>query len=202
MVHIFIEDKVDTKVGNFIKVYLKNINLPVPQIDSTNGYTNLHLVRIKFKENTDQGIKNIIIFDADDKLNKGSYSKRKQYLESKQKELDVNFECFLFPNNADDGDFELLLEKIINPKHKILLNCFESYEKCISQRKNSKGICIYNSLDRKSKMYSYINAFPKSNKIEERMKNKYDWFFDNPEFWDLDHQYLNNFKKFLLKQIK
>src|SRR3989339_849083 len=79
---------------------------------------------------------------------------------------------------------------------------FESYEKCISQRKNSKGICIYNSLDRKSKMYSYINAFPKSNKIEERMKNKYDWFFDNPEFWDLNHQYLNNFKKFLLKQIK
>ena len=74
------------------------------------------------KGNTIQGGTNLILFDADTVLNSGGFDKRKAELEQKLKDLDINAKLFLFPNNKDDGDFESLLEELVQKNtHQIFI---------------------------------------------------------------------------------
>lgn len=163
---------------------------------TTNGWTTLHLIDNKFKENTDQGGKNLVIFDADTTLNGGGFTQRKQALEAKREELGIEFDIFLFPDNQSDGDFELLLERIINPTHSGLLGCFTNYEACLLRLNSENEQILYKIPMRKAKIYSYIDAFPKSRRQEELFK-KNDFFFDNPEFWDFNSEALEPLKAFI-----
>ncbi|WRE23798.1 hypothetical protein KVC47_01795 [Helicobacter pylori] len=94
--------------------------------------------------------KTLIIFDAD----KDYESNKKEILKvvSKTKQTISEEQIFLFPNNQDDGDLEILLLKIAN--HKEFINCFESYLDCIKKKEHYKPIKNI----RKSKWYAYLEA--------------------------------------------
>ncbi|WRE26580.1 hypothetical protein KVD01_02060 [Helicobacter pylori] len=94
--------------------------------------------------------KTLIIFDAD----KDYESNKKEILKvvSKTKQTISEEQIFLFPNNQDDGDLEILLLKIAN--HKEFINCFESYLDCIKKKEHYKPIKNI----RKSKWYAYLEV--------------------------------------------
>lgn len=148
----------------------------------------------KLKDNEDNGVKNVIIFDADYSgiQESGGYKNRREYIEGELKKAEIqNYFLFLFPNNNDDGDFELLLENIINQEHNLVLKCFKNYEDCLKKSANY----TYQIPSQKAKMYAYVNAIIESNKNKESLK-KGNWFFDKSEYWNLQAEYLQPFLDF------
>lgn len=147
---IFIEsDKETTNEGHFVRHIAELIyagDSKEIEIVGTGGYTNLKKFAVQMQRNTDNGIKNLVIFDADFPHTGGFEKRNLKLLNLKEKEK-VDFELFLFPNNQDDGTFEHLLEHLATEEHKGLLECFEGYESCIRGRNNPK----YVSPDQKAK---------------------------------------------------
>ena len=147
---IFIEsDKETTNEGHFVRHMAEQVyagNSKEIEIVGTGGYTNLDQFAVQMQRNTDNGIKNLVIFDADFPKEGGFEKRQAELLNLKEKEK-VDFELFLFPNNQDDGTFEHLLEHLATEEHKGLLECFEGYESCIRGRNNPK----YVSPDQKAK---------------------------------------------------
>ena len=197
---IFIEsDKETTNEGHFVRhmatlVYAgdsKEI-----EIVGTGGYTNLDQFAVQMQRNTDNGIKNLVIFDADFPK-EGGFEKRKAELLSVKAEKGVDFELFLFPNNQDDGTFEHLLEHLATEEHKGLLECFEGYESCIRGRNNPK----YISPDQKAKMYAYVSTQKKNSKETTEFK-KGNWYFDRAGWCNLEVDYLKPLQDFLSLYLK
>lgn len=196
---IFIEsDKETTNEGHFVRhmatlVYAgdsKEI-----EIVGTGGYTNLDQFAVQMQRNIDNGIKNLVIFDADFPKEGGFEKRQAELLNLKEKEK-VDFELFLFPNNQDDGTFEHLLEHLATEEHKGLLECFEGYESCIRGRNNPK----YVSPDQKAKMYAYVSTQTDPNDI--KMFKKGDWRFNQADLWNLNVDYLTPLKDFLSSHLK
>jgi len=200
MVRIFLEGK-ETK---FIDYLIRNTwgGRPLNSFELINagGWTNIHLIANKFKENTDVGGTNLVIFDADTLQNEGGFARRLLQLEEKKVEHGIDFKLFLFPNDQSDGDFELLLEQIVNPNHIGLFTCFSTYESCLNQLNANAPTVIYKTPMRKAKIYSFIDAFLKSRDENEQMK-KGDWFFHRSEYWDFNSPNLERLKDFLLPHI-
>lgn len=199
-VNIFLEGVTDE---NFINVLIPSLNiqnLAKPGFIIVDGYTNLPNIKNKFQENSDlEGI-NLVIFDADSPENKGGYQKRYNYLMRLKTELNIEFELFLFPNNSHDGDLETILENCTNVKHKRLFDCFEAYNRCISNFKNPDGSNEYSVPNRKSKIYAYLESQNLSGKRAKRLKDQ-DYMFELPEFWNLNSEYLDPLKQFLRQYL-
>ena len=73
----------------------------------------------------------------------------------------------------------------MNPKHRLLLECFSKYENCVSNNKDEQGNNIYVVPARKAKIYSYVDAFKKSRNKAQKFRDG-DWFFDDVEYWTID----------------
>lgn len=204
---IYLESK-DSKTTEytFIKSYLNYLIGDkwdfLFEIIPVNGKDNLHNSVNFFQQTTDQGFKNIVIFDADTEQNGGGFEKRRNELLAKKEELKIEFDLFLFPNNKEDGDFETLLERSINMQHQCLLDCFHKFENCISSHKDDKGECIYVAPNRKAMMHTYITSMKMSRNKAGRVKNEKDYFFNNTEYWNLESDTLQDLKKFLMGYLK
>lgn len=74
---------------------------------------------------------------------------------------------------------------------------FENYETCLGLNQDGEGKSLYNIPDQKTKMMAYIYAHKMSNKKFEDLKNKFNWQFENQEYWDLENEYLEPLKQFL-----
>ncbi len=196
---IFIEsDKETTNEGHFVRHMAKLVyagDSKEIEIVGTGGYTNLDQFAVQMQRNTDNGIKNLVIFDADFPK-EGGFEKRKAELLSVKAEKGVDFELFLFPNNKDDGTFEHLLEHLATEEHKGLLECFEGYESCIRGRNNPK----YISPDQKAKMYAYVST--QTDPKDIKMFKKGDWRFNQTDLWNLDVDYLTPLKDFLSSNLE
>lgn len=196
---IFIEsDKETTNEGHFVRHIAELIyagDSKEIEIVGTGGYTNLKKFAVQMQRNTDNGIKNLVIFDADFPK-EGGFEKRKAELLSVKAEKGVDFELFLFPNNKDDGTFEHLLEHLATEEHKGLLECFEGYESCIRGRNNPK----YISPDQKAKMYAYVST--QTDPKDIKMFKKGDWRFNQTDLWNLDVDYLKPLQDFLSLYLK
>lgn len=147
------------------------------------GWTNLPNVVSEFKQNTDDGGNNLVVFDADTSQNSGGFIKRKEEIEVLKKQEELDFGLFLWPENCSDGDFEMLLSQIINEKHRCLLDCFEKFEKDI--RAHDPKEEKYITPGRKAKMYTYLDLHKKSG-IEQEMIKKGFGLFNNSEYWNLN----------------
>ena len=196
---IFIEsDKETTNEGHFVRHMAKLVyagDSKEIEIVGTGGYTNLDQFAVQMQRNTDNGIKNLVIFDADFPK-EGGFEKRKAELLSVKAEKGVDFELFLFPNNKDDGTYEHLLEHLATEEHKGLLECFEGYESCIRGRNNPK----YISPDQKAKMYAYVST--QTDPKDIKMFKKGDWRFNQTDLWNLDVDYLTPLKDFLSSHLE
>lgn len=200
MIRIFVEGKDAQFIDKYL-LFLLGQNEGIWEIINAGGYTKLDLLDQQFKENSERGGLNLIIFDADNESNGGGFELRRKCLENEIKKISVSADLFLFPNNKEDGDFELLLEHIANEEHTCLLECFEGYEKCVSGHKDENGNCKYITPNRKAKIYAYVESIKKTNRETKRFKDK-DFFFDNPIYWNLNADYLLPLKDFLLKAYK
>ena len=196
MVNIFLEAKsAKTPEACFMQALVKRHfpNAVVGQ-DYTfifvDGKDNLSNVVPLMQMNTDNGGANLVVFDADIPENGGGFAKRQQDLLSKKEQLGVKFDLFLYPSNFEDGDVEVLLERIARKdKHARFFSCFQKYEECISQAKDANGRPRYKTPNRKGKLHTYINAMPLSNR-QSRFLGSGQWLFDNSEYWDLNNDAL------------
>lgn len=184
----------------FINAYIKKIGLEQYSITikRCEGYTNLQTSAYinELQKNIDKGGKNLVVFDADNDCE----SRRKELMDIRTK---VDFELFLLPNDSDPGALENLLEKIINPDNQCILDCWNKYEKnlreCVIPWKvpQTPTTPAY-----KTKIYGYLEALTGTTKEEKkRIKEKERNYLDS-NLWNLDSDYLNPLKKFLLNHIK
>lgn len=157
------------------------------------GYTKLINIQPLLEDKTDNDI-NIVIFDADDAYNGGGYKIRYQELLNVQNQMKVEFDLFLWPNNHDDGDFESLLELMINSEHQGMLDCYDGFEKCVGGR-DSKGV-LYKLPGRKAKMYTYISIMNLSKTERDKLSKGY-YLFEDERYWNLDAPAIKPLKDFL-----
>jgi predicted ATP-dependent endonuclease of OLD family len=205
-IKIFVEGKSDKYIIKHL-CSLLHIDLAPEEknLISVGGFTKIIDQHPKFEEAKNNSQKILIIFDSDqDGIDNGGYKDRKKYLLNVIYGMGLDllegthFNIYLFPNQKDAGEYENLLESIINTKHRVKLNCFQSFEKCIEDN-NSEG--IYESPDIKAKMYSYIKTFKMSNSKEKYLGTG-DWDFNNQEYWNFDSEYLQPLKNFLIDNSK
>lgn len=169
-------------------------------ITDVGGKDKLRLFKNQMRDNAMHGDKNIVIFDCDDVSTGGGMENRRAGFEKMKKELGVEFEYFLFPNNKDEGSFENMLLHIINSEHSGIMDCFSKYEACVGGQNESKGGNVYETPNVKAKIYTYITSFKRSRSASEKIK-KGDWDFSNKEYWDLDNEFLSPLKSFLCQHF-
>lgn len=192
MTYIFLETgKPATSEAVFIKTLIENLgyNISSNKVEFVNGYKNLVNVIPTIKARCAEGGKVVIIFDADSLGNNGGYETRKKEIEEVLEENNAQAELFLFPNNEEDGDFETLLEYLIQKeKHTQMLDCYADYETCLGND--------YVHPNLKGKIFTYISAMKMSSSKRRKLGNG-EWMFDNAEYWSLESDYLKPLKEFL-----
>ncbi len=192
MTYIFLETgKPATSEAVFIKTLIENLgyNISSNKVEFVNGYKNLVNVIPTIKARCAEGGKVVIIFDADSLGNNGGYETRKKEIEEVLGENNAQAELFLFPHNEEDGDFETLLEHLIQKeKHTQMLDCYADYETCLGND--------YVHPNLKGKNFTYISAMKMSSSKRRKLGNG-EWMFDNAEYWSLESDYLKPLKEFL-----
>ena len=170
-------------------------------INATGGWKALDgkggdTLRDTMKENTSNGIVNLVIFDADTTTSDGGFSNRKAEIEGWKTKYGLDFELFLFPDNGTDGALEDLLERIINPRNEPVFECWKRFEDCLP----TKDTCTKNPLTipaKKSKIYAYMEVLHgDSNKEKEKIKD-HNRDFKNTLHLDLKVAALKPLREFL-----
>ena len=207
MIKVFIEsgvnaakkyDKETTNEQDFIvKVIAKHFPKCQYKKDfdviGTNGWTNIPNNEYEFKENTDNGFANLVIFDADEKRNGGGFAIRQAEIQAlKSDSIDFDWS----EGQLSSSRTELLLSKIVNPEHQCLLDCYEHFEDEV--RANDPEEEKYDTPGRKGEMYSYISLQKMSQKQKKELSKGY-WMFDDSKYWDLSSEELNPLVDFLNK---
>lgn len=188
MLKIFVEGNESRFIEDLIEVRLGKTKGTDFEVLTSGGWNKLKEISPKIQEFNDLGFNVQLIFDADSPPEGGNQSRR-QFIEEFRDNNNLSFDLFLFPENTTDGDFELLLEGVINNTHRGILDCFEQYENCVDQY--NKEQIIYDLPIRKSKIYAYVDAFPKSNREKEKFIKRGCLLYKNPEIWDLNAPDLN-----------
>lgn len=193
MTRIFIEAKHEnTSESVFISTLLNLLGKKKDEFELVHvgGKDNLKNLKVKFIENTLDGGKNLIVFDADTKkTGDGFVSTRERILSTFDEEVTIDG-LFLFPNNQDDGIFENLLEQLMQKEtHKVFFDCFSDYEKCLGDK--------YISPNLKGKLYTYMSSQKTLTNKQRNALGSGQWLFDDPRFWNLESEALNSLKEFL-----
>ena len=150
------------------------------------------------RQNTDAGGKNLVIFDADDDCE----SRRKELL-AIQEEFGVEFELFLLPNNKDAGELEDMLEKIINPNNQPVMDCWATYEGELEKvRIPTKTPPTLTIPAKKTKIYAYLETLLGKTRSQKKLIKDANRNYENTQHWNLDAEYLEPLKEFLLNYLK
>ncbi len=206
MTKIFIEAKSkDTSECHFLQTII-NIIFPKMNVEfiPMNGIGNLFKEAIlnQIKIAQENGEQVIVFADADTITKKYGYIKRKNEIDNGMKANAVSFDYFLYPNNQDDGDIEILMEAATRKDlHPIFFDCFNDYETCVSSAKDESGVSKYNVPSLKNKLHTYMAAQKLTRKYRDRL-GKGDWLFENKDYWDLDIDALKPLKEFLAINLK
>ena len=206
MTKIFIEAKNDkTPEYHFLHTIL-NICFPETEVEFIfmNGIGNLYnetiLNQISLAQESGEQV--IVLADADTTAKGFGFAKRKKEIDNGMAAHALSFPCFIYPNNQDDGDVEVLMENAARRNlHSTFFDCFEDYEKCVSGAKDETGKQKYNVPNLKGKLHTYMTAQKMSRKLRDRLGSG-DWLFDNPNYWDLNVDVLEPLKDFLAEHLK
>ena len=176
------------------KAPVDSITLPIKG-DSTGGYKKLFSEDAinPLKENMAYGVKNLIIFDADDDC-----EVRRAELLAIKEEFGVDFELFLLPNNKDAGALEDLLENIVNPNNRPILKCWENYEKeLVKLDIPGRTPPPLTTPAKKTKIYGYLEALLDNTKSQKELIKEAKRNYNETLHWNLDAEYLQPLKDFL-----
>lgn len=171
----FISDFVECKFGYFLK--------PGIDIQEVKGKDSLQNFTPNFHESTGLNLTNLLIFDSDD-----LFDQRQEELLEKRDKLSINFELFLLPNNHDTGNLETILSSIANPVYQPILNCFETFQHCLSGIQNLQ----IKVPDDKAKIFVYASLLSSNELAKEKNRD-----YKNQSIWNLDSDYLNSLYQFL-----
>lgn len=175
-----------------------SITLPIKG-DNTGGYKKLFSEEAinPLKENMAYGVKNLIIFDADDDC-----EARRAELLAIKKEFGVEFELFLLPNDKDAGALEDLLENIINPDNQPVMYCWQTYEGELEKvRIPTKTPPTLTIPAKKTKIYAYFETLPGKSKTQKKLIKDANRNYENTQHWNLDAEYLETLKEFLVNNL-
>ena len=192
---IIVEGEADKKFMEDYYHHLFQTPAPKNSIIHTGGYKNLtdEVILRQMQMNTDQGGMNLVIFDADD-----DYKTRWEELSSLKEQNGVEFELFLFPNNQDAGALEDLLENIINPNNRPILDCWENYEEELRKLEiPGRTPPPLTTPAKKTKIYGYLEALLGESKKEKKLIKEKERNYKNASHWDLDAEYLDKLKEFV-----
>lgn len=178
---LFGEGKADER---FLEDFVK-YHFAIEKIKYVNvkGKDSIHLVRNEFEKNTDQGGVNLLIFDAD-----SNFHAALDNVNTQKVACEIEFETFLFPNNADTGALEELLLQLTVPEHQGIFECFVPFNACLSDKNQH-----YNVPDLKTRIYSYL-AFQNFEPKDPARNYLVDC-------WNLDAPYAQPLKDFLTKYL-
>ncbi|MBN2833694.1 MAG: hypothetical protein JXR48_01880 [Candidatus Delongbacteria bacterium] len=162
------------------------------------GYTKIQKnLTTKLEEIKDFNYNILIIQDADNRIkdNKhGGVTLKTLYLENIKKQLKIDFNYFLFPNNQDDGDLENLLLSIVNiglfEKTK---NCYLKWAEC--SKHFSPNNYINELLENKNLVYNYFRTFYGMENAKEENRTF------TEDFWKFSSKSLDPLKTFLVKTL-
>lgn len=206
MTKIFIEARnKNTAEYHFIKAIL-NIFFPERDVDFIfmDGIGNLFKEAIvnQISLAQENGEQVIVLADADTIAKGYGYAKRKAEIDNGMAAHVLSFSYFLYPDNQNDGDVEVLMEKAArHDLHSKFFDCFEDYEKCVSGVKDESGEQKYNVPNLKGKLHTYMSA----QKLPGKLRNRFgsgDWLFDNKDYWNLDVEALQPLKDFFTTNLK
>lgn len=158
----------------------RKIDLQIQDLGGKNTFATPK-ISSAFNQNFQQGVQNIVILDADD------ISTQRQMLEKVKQELKMDFPFFLLPENSSDGELENLLEQIIHPQNKVILDCWNTYETCVGQHDNpTRPGFKYTIPAKKSKIYSYLEVLLGETHSEKELAKDPKRDFTNANHWVLD----------------
>lgn len=177
---------------HFLESFIEHLGLNDISIIPIGGKDNLSTTCQKMKDDLAEGNKPVLLFDADGKWNNGGYDVTLRAIKDTifKNGIEENLDVFLWPNNRDDGDFEIMLENIVQKdKHKLFFSCFNDYEMCVSKQ--------YDTPNRKGKFHTFMNAHKELSGEIKRKFGRGEWLFSDKNYWDWDAQYLNSLRDFL-----
>lgn len=193
MVRIYLETgKKTTSEYVFVKTLLKQWGILDHnyEIECVDGKDCLHLMTNKMRETSLEGGRNVVIFDADSAQSGGGFNCRRAELEELLRKMGVVAELFLFPNNQDDGDVEVLMETLMQKEmHERFFHCYRDYEICLGND--------YQAPNLKGKLHTYISAQKALSNRQRKSLGAGQWLFEDKRFWDIDRETLNPLKEFI-----
>jgi len=185
------------KRNKYIDCYLSGENIEVKIVEG-GGYTKVEKAKTFLETHLNDRFKILIIQDADNPEkdpNNGGKELRLRYLEKIKKELKIDFETFLFPNNENDGDLETLLLKIVNKEQFTKsFDCYKKYADCsklIAPIEHSNEL-----LEDKNVVFNYFRTYYGMDNAKEEKRI----FTD--EYWRFSSRKLEPLKLFLSNLIK
>lgn len=164
-------------------------------IYESGGYKVLKKLKKTIESKMIDGYKIIVIQDADNPSKEdGGIENRTNYFNRMKKELNIDFEFFLFPNNKDDGDLEVLLKKIVNKeKYNNTLECYKEWSDCLSvfaEREHCEEL-----LQDKNLIYNYFRTYFGMDNAKEENR-----VFVS-EYWDFESEELEHLRVFLKERL-
>jgi hypothetical protein len=132
----------------------------------------LKLLHLNFERNRNDGIRSIVILDADH-----DFEKRKS--ETAVLAAELTFQFYLWPNHELSGDLESVLEQIYNPANQDFFECWQGYENCLNASEK------YTSPNRKAKIFAYLESLLGSSKSQKELLKDEKRDFLNEAHWDI-----------------
>lgn len=203
---MFIEAKhAKTPECNFLKSLVRRY-FPNKDFDFIfmDGYGNLFNEAIvnQMRSAIDEQENCLLFLDADTPKQNGGFVAKEAWVKKNLAVYNLDVPFFIYPNNAEDGDVECLMEQIARRDlHNRWFDCFEDYEKCVAGIKNINGQSSYNIPNLKGKLHTYISSMNLRAK-ERRNLGGGNWLFENEQYWDLSSNELNPIVNFLKENLK
>lgn len=183
----------------FVGQYFRHIfgyTAPEGCFVKTDGKDNRQVATNKMREMSAYGGINLVIFDTDSDIDK-----RKAELLQWKTEENLDFELFLMPNDKDSGALEELLENIINPNNRPIMECWENYEKeLVKLDIPGRTPPPLTAPAKKTKIYGYLEALLKPSEKESIKERKREYY--NTLHWNLNAEYLEPLKEFLVQHLR
>ena len=196
---IYVEGVADVRFLSQYIHHLFGVIVPDERIVKLDGWTNLKGTtwQQRMRAITDKDGTNIVIIDADNDI-----EARRSDVLSWKAENALEFDLFLLPNNQDAGALEDLLENIINPNNRPILDCWEDYEQELVELDiPGRTPPPLTTPAKKTKIYGYLEAMLGESKSQKELIKEINRNYENPQHWNLDAEYLEPLKEFLVKWL-
>lgn len=197
--NIFVEGEADAR---FFKQYIGHVfgeEVVDERIVTLKGWDNLktEASAARMRSMSANGGVNLVIVDADK-----DFQARKDEIAKWQRENEVEFELFILPNDQDTGALEDLLENIINPNNRPILDCWEDYEEeLVKLDIPGRTPPPLTTPAKKTKIYGYLEALLGESKSQKELIKETKRNYEETLHWNLDVEYLKPLKEFLTKHL-